>query len=111
MTANPLLIPPAPDVPAADLPSWRVLRMMSRNSLRPGPHAAFDERIVRRRLLGVDVLLVNDGDGVRHVLATGAACYERFRAARRVVRSLTGLGLLLSEGAEWRRQRRSLAPV
>ena len=60
--------------------------------------------------MGVETLVVNDPDAVRHVMAANASNYGRPVSVRRVVRPLGGSGLFLSEGIDWRRQRRLLAP-
>jgi cytochrome P450 len=61
--------------------------------------------------MGVETILVNDPEGVRHVLTTNAANYRRPYSVIRVARPLVGSGLFLAEGADWRRQRRLLAPT
>ena len=60
--------------------------------------------------MGLTALLVNDPEWVRHVLATNAANYRRPATVRRVALPVGGNGLFLAEGADWRRQRRILAP-
>src|SRR6266480_152899 len=105
------IIPPAPYVHAKDLPGWRLLLEFNRNTVSTMPDYAFDVLISRRRVFGLDSLLVSDPDGVRHVLATAAAKYTRLMAFYRVFRPLGGDGVFLAEGAEWRRQRRMLASL
>ena len=56
-------------------------------------------------------IVVNDPEGVRHVLTANAANYRRPSAVTRFARPLVGSGLFLAEGADWRRQRRLLAPT
>src|SRR3569833_303437 len=61
---------------------------------------------------GVATLMVNDPDGVRHVAAGDAkGLYHKSITTRRLVRPAAGEGLVLAEGAEWRKQRRVLAPA
>jgi len=69
------VIPPAPKVHAKDLPTWRHLLTAQRNSIAIFPDYAFDVPFGRRTLLGVDAVLINDPEGVWHVLATNAANY------------------------------------
>jgi len=65
---------------------------------------------VKNRFMGVDFLVVNDPDAIRHVMVANASNYGRPVPVRRVVRPLGGSGIFLSEGIDWRRQRRLLAP-
>ena len=48
---------------------------------------------------------------MRHVLATAMDKYKRLVAADRILGPLGGTGLFLAAGAQWRRQRRMLAPI
>src|SRR5215467_2086046 len=105
------VIPPAPKVHAKDLPVLRHLLTAQRNSIEIFPGYAFEVPLARRRLLGIDAVLVNDPAGVRHVLATNAANYVRPTFTPRVIRPLIGDGLFLAEGGRWRQQRRMLSPV
>src|SRR5262249_36047667 len=105
------IIPPAPKVHAKDLPGWRLLLQFSRNTVSTLPDYAFDVLISRRRVLGFDSLLLNDPDGVRHVLTTAMEKYKRLVSTHRVLAPLGGNGLFLAAGSQWRRQRRALAPV
>jgi len=107
----PLVIPPAPKVHAKDLPVWRHLLLAQRNSIGIFPDYAFDVPFARRTLLGVNAVLINDPEGIRHVMATNANNYVRPKMMPRVLRPLLGQGIFLSEGDEWRRQRRMLSPA
>jgi cytochrome P450 len=104
-------VPPAPTVHPKDLPVWRLLWKVTRSTLSIWPDYAFDTLYVRNSVMGVETILVNDPEGVRHVLTTNAANYRRPYSVTRVVRPLVGSGLFLAEGADWRRQRRLLAPT
>src|SRR4051812_38426957 len=77
------VVPPAPVVHSTDLPASRALWTATRSNLTIWPNYAFDALFHRRRMLGVDVALVNDPDGVRQVLATNTANYRRSIAVRR----------------------------
>src|SRR6266849_2237145 len=105
------VVPPAPKVHDEDLPGWRVLFEFSRNTVSIPPNRAFDDLIVRRRIFGLDSILINEPDGVRHVLTTAMGKYKRLVAADRILAPIVGKGLLLAAGSQWRRQRRMLAPV
>ena len=54
---------------------------------------------------------MNDPDGIAHVLVRNAANYTRPLVSQRILAPLLGRGLLLSEGAAWRHQRRTIAPI
>jgi len=82
------VIPPAPKVHPKDLPALRHLLTAQRNSIEIFPNYAFEVPFARRRLLGIDAVLVNDPAGVRHVLATNAANYVRPVFLPRVARLL-----------------------
>jgi hypothetical protein len=94
------VVPPAPKVHAKDLPTWRFLLDFPRNTLSTMPDYAFDVLISRNRVLGIDVVLINDPEGVRHVMTTAAQNYVRPVATLRVFRPLAGEGVFLAEGAE-----------
>jgi cytochrome P450 len=106
-----LVIPPAPQVPDKDIPGWKVMFAFNRNTVSVQPDRAFDELIVRRRIFGIDSILINAPDGVRHVLTTAVEKYKRLVAADRILAPVVGKGLILAAGSQWRRQRRMLAPV
>ena len=107
----PRVFPPAPKVHAADLPAWRLLPAVARSSLSFWPERAFDFLINKHTMLGITSIVVNDPEGVRHFLVGNAANYRRPSSVRRVTIPLGGSGLFLAEGAEWRRQRKLLAPT
>ena len=88
------MIPPAPKVHARDLPGWRVVTMMTQNTLAAWPDYAFDVPIYRRRIFGIDGVLVNDPAGVRHVMADAARKYARPASFARILRPLAGNGVL-----------------
>jgi cytochrome P450 len=106
-----LVVPPAPKVHDKDLPGWRVLFGFNRNTVSIQPNRAFEELIVRRHIFGIDSILINEPDGVRHVLTTAMEKYKRPVPADRILAPIVGKGLVLAAGSQWRRQRRMLAPV
>src|SRR5262249_40613744 len=104
------IIPPAPKVHAKELPAWRLLLEFTRNTVSAMPDSAFDVLVSRRRILGVDSMLLSDPDGVRHVLGATDK-YRRIVSTRRILAGFGRRGLFLTDGDQWRRQRRMLAPV
>jgi cytochrome P450 len=111
LTPSQPIIPPAPKVHAKDLPLWRLLPAFTHNTVSTLPDYVFDASISRRRVLGINTLLVNDPEGIRHVTATAIGKYKRPMSGYRVFRPVAGSGLPLADGSEWRRQRRMLAPI
>ena len=104
------VVPPAPAVHPERLPSVRLLFGIVRNSLAIWPDYAFDTAFDRSTMFGIESLLINDPQGVRHLLTTNAANYVRPAMLPRLLRPVGGRGLFLAEGGEWRRQRRMLSP-
>ena len=105
-----LVIPPAPPVHAQVPPLPIYLFKFIRNSISALSDAAFEAPTLRKRIFGVDHLLISDPDGARHVMIEARERYRRPYSSIRAIRPLTGAGLLLADGDAWRRQRRSLAP-
>ena len=64
-----------------------------------------------RRFLGRSHMLLNAPDAIHHVLVDNHANYRRSPASIRILRPITGNGLLLSDGEDWRLQRRTIAPA
>jgi len=105
-----LIVPPAPPVHDRDLPPLRLLFQSVRNPCAIWTDEAFDIAFSRNTLFGVESALVNDPQGVRHMLATNAANYVRPGMMPRMFAPVGGRGVFLAEGPEWRRQRRLLSP-
>ena len=72
---------------------------------------AYERPALVGSFLGRTQILVNDPDAIQQVLVRNAANYRRPGVSRRVMAPLIGDGLLLSEGAAWRHQRRTIAPI
>jgi cytochrome P450 len=101
-----LIVPPAPPVHHRDLPPLRLLVQSARNPCTIWTDDAFDIAFSRNTLFGVESALVNDPQGVRHMLAANAANYVRPAMMPRMFAPVGGRGAFLAEGPEWRRQRR-----
>ena len=104
-------VPPVPPPPAGELTTLRFVATMRTNAIAGWPEAAYRERILRRRVLGRTRLTVSDPAAVRHVLVDRTDNYVRTAITIRLLRPILGDGLLISEGAAWRHQRRTLAPA
>lgn len=109
--ATTLLIPPRP--PMAERPPslLEFLRATRRNPLTMWSERAYQERIVPGRLVTRANVLVNDPEAIHRILVQNHTNYRRSPASIRVLRPITGDGLLLSEGEAWRHQRRTTAPA
>ena len=107
----PPFVPPIQPKPPAPLPTRRFLRAIRTNALTIWPDAAYTEPVVVRHFLGRVNLLLNNPDAIHHVLVDNHQNYRRSAASIRILRPITGLGLLLSMGEAWRLQRRTVAPA
>jgi cytochrome P450 len=84
--------------------------------LRQNPIAAFGEGAYRLPHVHLksrirDFLLVNEPQSIKHVLLDNAANYIKSDQLQRLTRPALGNGLLNAEGASWRFQRRTAAPM
>ena len=104
-------VPPTAPFPDRPLTGLRLVQAMRRSMLSIWGRRAYELPIVHGRLYGRERILVNDPAGVRHVLVENAAAYEKPAPTRRLTRPIIGEGVFLSEGPEWRRQRRVLSPA
>ena len=104
------VVPPALPVLAKPKNPLSFLLAVFKNNLSAFTETSFKTLFDRARVLGREVVLVNDPVAARHVFGAGAASYRRPVASLRIIRSVAGAGVLTAEGADWRRQRRTLAP-
>jgi len=103
--------PPAPQPPQGRLGPLRLYRMLRRNAITAWRADAFEEPyIADRNQLGGFVLL-NEPDLIRQVLIDNAANYPKDRLQLEKLTPAVGNGLLTSDGADWRLQRRTVAPL
>src|SRR6476469_9837666 len=106
-----LLIPPVPPRPPHDLSLLQFLRAVRTNALTLWTEAAYQEQVLSHRFLGRTHMLINAPEAIHHVLVDNPTNYRRSPASIRILRPITGYGLLLSEGEDWRRQRRIIGPA
>ena len=106
-----LFCPPAPEPPDASLRFWDRLRVVRTNALRMWSREAYEKETVITTMLGRTMVLLNAPDAIHHVLVEHPEKYRRSAASVRILRPITGHGLLLSEGENWRWQRRTIAPA
>ncbi len=111
-THEPTLYTPPRPVCSVEQPSLRqFLRAMRTNPLLLWPEAAYEQAAIVDRRLGRTRILINDPDAIHRVLVENPGNYGRSPAALRILRPIVGDGLLLSDGHDWRHQRRTIAPA
>jgi cytochrome P450 len=105
------LRPPVPAPPEVPLSLRGFLRAVRTNALTIWPQAAYRQDTTVRNFLGRINVLLNAPDAIHHVLVGSPGNYRRSPASIRILRPITGEGLLLSEGDDWKLQRRTIAPA
>ncbi len=111
MTSDVRYAPPVPPVPPAPLSLPRFLRAIRTNALGMWSSAAYEQDVLSRSLFGRQQMLINNPAAIHHILVDNHANYRRSPASVRILRPITGKGLLLSEGEDWKLQRRTIAPA
>jgi cytochrome P450 len=106
-----LFRPPAPIPHSKALGALALMRTLWRNPLEAWTEAHFVEPISRTRIATQEVLLVNEPQALRRVLLDNASNYERAPLQRRIMPPALRDGMLMSDGEQWRRQRKLLAPM
>ncbi len=105
------LTPPIHAIRSTRLGPLGLLRAMRGNALAMWDRRAYEQPAVVGNLLGRVQVLLNDPEALHHVLVSNAANYRRPALSHRLLRPILGEGLLLAEGATWRHQRRTIAPI
>jgi cytochrome P450 len=106
-----LLRPPVPPRPDSPLGLRAFLRAARTNALTIWPREAYAQDSSERSFLGRENVLLNDPEAIHHVLVANPGNYRRTPATIRILRPIIGKGLLLSEGEDWKLQRRTIAPA
>jgi cytochrome P450 len=109
--ATNLFIPPRPPIPEQELRLPQFLRAIRTNALTMWTERAYQEDVLVRRFFGRSHVLLNVPDAIHHVLVENHANYRRSPASIRILRPIAGNGLLLSDGDDWKLQRRTIAPA
>ena len=92
------------------LPPWRMLPAILRNPLDIWTREFFDEPMIEARTILGARLAAHDPAAIGRVLVDNAQNYVRDPMQRAVLARTTGRGLFSAEGADWRRQRKAIAP-
>ncbi|HEX3502249.1 MAG TPA: cytochrome P450 [Xanthobacteraceae bacterium] len=109
MFTDPDLVPFEPPPQPLGL---RGLPVMWRNYIESIPRGAYEEGVVRIRHRHADTLLLCEPDIIGEVLVEKADNFERDAVTRRAFAPTIGRNsLFLAEGADWRWQRRAVAPI
>jgi cytochrome P450 len=109
--APPFFVPPRPAPPAKELGLYRFLIAVRTNALQIWPACAYEQDALVGSALGRTRVLINAPDAIHRVLVENTANYCRTSATIRILGPIVGKGLLLSEGEDWRHQRRTIAPA
>ncbi len=111
---TPTLTAPRPAAPVPRETAVSFLRVLW--ELRQNPIAAFGARAyslpqVHLKSRIRDFLLVNEPENIKHVLLDNVDNYIKSDQVQRLTKPALGNGLLNAEGASWRFQRRTAAPM
>src|ERR1700733_973092 len=104
-------VPPRPDIPEKSVNWYGFLRALRTNALQIWPRDAYTKDVLEQSFFRRKRFLLNAPDAIHHVLVDNIENYRRPRVTIRILRPITGEGLFLSEGEEWRHQRRTIAPT
>jgi cytochrome P450 len=88
------------------------LRTLMRNYIETVPRFAYDQNVTHFCTRMSDVLIVSDPDIIQELLVDEAEAFGRDPTTRRSFAPIIGnTALFLAEGADWRWQRRAVAPI
>jgi len=105
------LRPAAPVPHSRNLSTLQVLLELGRNPVAAFGVGAYRERYIHSRTWVQDFMMISDPEGIKYVLLDNAANYEKSIQLQRLMRPALGNGLVTSERASWRFQRRVAAPM
>ena len=87
------------------------IRTIVRNPIEAWPRRIYTDALVRRRFMAQDAVFVSDPDLIRQVLVDQNDAFTKSEAMRRSLEPALGDALLTAEGARWKWQRRTAAPI
>lgn len=88
-----------------------VIRASADNNLELWSNEAYELDWMERHMLFRHVVVANSPQSARHVLLENHSNYEKTPIARNLLEPGLGRGLITTEGADWKRQRRIMAPA
>jgi cytochrome P450 len=98
--------------PTHRLGRLEMFRRLIRNPIEAWPDAVYREPYLRRQTLRMPTVFLCDPDLVRDALVDQSDAFTRTTSqARGGLKTMLGDGLLTTDGAEWRWQRRTASPV
>jgi cytochrome P450 len=103
--------PPVPEPRRAPPDLFAFLQSARNNPLTSWTREHFEKPVVLGKGVLGRVMVLNQPEGIRHVLVDNAANYRKDDLQRRVLAPGLGEGLLTAEGENWRLMRRTLAPL
>lgn len=104
-------VPPTIRPPGRPLGMFASLRETRRNVLSIIPQISFTQPIVTGETGPARWHMVQGPEGMRRVYLDNVDNYPKSEVMIRMLRSAVGASLFTSEGADWRWQRRAIAPV
>src|SRR5262252_2010467 len=104
---------PDPDLVPFDPPDHPTIRAAFRNVIESYPRALYDEQgLVRYRTRFLDSVLVSEPELIHDILVARAHLFRRDEVARQLLSPMLGpASLFMAEGADWKWQRRAVAPT
>ncbi len=103
-------VPPHPPRTAGPVPVWRgFVGERARTAVYGWSERAFSLPSMQRKVFGFNVHIPLTPDAVQRVLLDNAANYAKPDIVKRLLKPMIGRGLLSSDGALWRDQRRIVA--
>jgi unspecific monooxygenase len=110
--SNAQCLSPSASAAAAKAPSGiGIARALGENALLAFPPEAFENDFVIRRFFGRRRIILNQPAAIQQILIDNSVNYRRTTPTMRMLLPLLGRGLLLSDGADWKEQRRIVAPA
>jgi cytochrome P450 len=105
------LRPAAPVPHQRNLSIFQLILELGKNPIAAFGARAYREPYVYERSRIRHFLMVCDPEGAKHILLDNAANYIKSDQVQRQLRPALGNGLVTAEGASWRFQRRTAAPM
>jgi cytochrome P450 len=103
-------VPPHPPRNAGPVPVWRgFVGERARTAVYGWSERAFSLPHIKRKVFGYNVLIPLEPDAVQRVLLDNAANYVKPDIVKKLLKATIGRGLLSSDGALWRDQRKIVA--